>query len=78
MEQTNDFKKGITYVVSILSSLIEDGKLPKASFDYLKNTVTTNNPIAQTMAALGFSDGAFYLHQELIKQLKEEGYEFNN
>ena len=58
-------------VIEILENLLEN-EANKASLDYVKNVVTTNNATINVMAGLGFKDGAEWIVEQLKKKLTSE------
>jgi hypothetical protein len=74
MAFTAGMRRSKEIILEHLENILEE-KSMKASLDYTKSTVTTNDATINVMAGLGFKDGAEWLMDQLIEQLTEDGYD---
>lgn len=74
MAFTAGMRRSKEIILEHLENILET-KSMKASLDYTKSTVTTNDATINVMAGLGFKDGAEWLKEQLVEQLKEDGYD---
>jgi hypothetical protein len=75
---SDGFKEGINYIIRTMNSLIDNCGVSNAAVEHVKEHVTTNDAMTQVMYSMGFTDGFYHLHDNVIKHLKEEGYEISN
>lgn len=75
---SDGFKEGVKHIIQIMNSLLDNCGVNNAAVEHVKEHVTTNDAITQVMYSMGFTDGFYHLHSNIISQLKEEGYEISN
>lgn len=75
---SDGFKEGVKHIIQIMNNLFDNYSVNNAAVEHVKEHVTTNDAMTQVMYSMGFTDGFYYLHNNIISQLKEEGYEFSN
>jgi hypothetical protein len=63
------FNDALDRVATAMETILNK-EIMKASLDYIKGTVTTNDATINVMAGLGFKDGAEWLKDQILKSIK--------
>jgi hypothetical protein len=63
------FNDALDRVATAMETILNK-EIMKASLDYIKSTVTTNDATINVMAGLGFKDGAEWMKDQILKSIK--------
>lgn len=77
-EYQRGVSEGIKMMFNAMNDILSTNNINKASFDYIKDRLTTNDMNMQLMTGLGFVNGANYLMETVEKRMKEQGYHLDD